>query len=124
MSGNGKDFSLFHRKVNNIKLQPAQNWSVDFSPEKVVYTRGDVYQTENAGTLSYAYLVERILQSEGPKTRDSLADTITAMKGEAYDKVKRNVSTAVSNHKKDGKVSETSEGVVSLVSKGEETWTI
>jgi len=70
-----------------IQLQPAQNWSLDFRDDAVVYTRGDVFKTDNAGSLSYGDLVYKILQTDGPKTREYLEDTITAMKGQSISSV-------------------------------------
>jgi len=125
----GIDFGLFHRKANNIPIQSAQSWSVDFKNDAVIYTRGDVFKTDNAGTLSYGILVERILRADGPKTRQYLETTIKGMKGDPVERVKNNVATAISRHKKEGKVTETGDGMVSLVpagasQEGEGEWTI
>jgi len=125
----GIEFSLFHRKANNIQLQPAQNWSLDFRDDAVVYTRGDVFKTDNAGSLSYGDLIYKILQTDGPKTRQYLEATIKSMKGDPVERVKSNVATAISRHKRNGKVAETGDGVLSLASagaaqEGEGEWTI
>lgn len=126
-SGNsgGIDFALFHRKANNIPMQAAQNWSVDFRDDAVTYTRGDVFQTDNAGSLSYSDLVYRILGNDGPKTREYLEDTILSMKGDPVERVKRNVASAVSKHKASGRVEET-DGMLGLAvsEESEGTWTI
>ena len=122
----GIEFSLFHRKANNIQLQPAQNWSLDFRDDAVIYTRGDVFRTDNAGSLSYGDLVYKILQTDGPKTREYLEDTITAMKGDPTERARRNIASAVSKHKSSGKVEE-NDGLLSLVmtsDAGEGQWTI
>ena len=128
----GIDFGLFHRKANNIPIQSAQSWSVDFRDDAVIYTRGDVFKTDNAGTLSYGDLIYKILQTDGPKTKEYLEDTIKGMKGDPVERVKSNVATAISRHKRNGKVAETGDGMVSLVpagapqapQEGEGEWTI
>ena len=66
----GMDFSLFCRKANNVPMQPPQSWGVDFTDNKVVYTRGDVFATDLKGELSYRELVYRILTDEGDKTKE------------------------------------------------------
>tara|TARA_R100001594_G_scaffold16478_4_gene33971 strand:+ start:28800 stop:30095 length:1296 start_codon:yes stop_codon:yes gene_type:complete len=111
----GMDFSLFHRKANNIGMQPAQSWGVDFKDGKVVYTRGDVFATDDAGELSYRDLVYRVLRDEGSKTREYLKDAISAIKPDPPERIARNVDVAVSKHKGDGKITEEN-GLLSLVS--------
>ena len=118
----GMDFSLFCRKANNVPMQPPQSWGVDFSEGKVVYTRGDVFATDAAGELSYRDLVYRILANEGSKTREYLKDAIKSLKADPPDRIERNVDSAVSKHKSDGKIIE-SDGVLSLAQKDGDTWT-
>lgn len=111
----GMDFSLFCRKANNVPMQPPQSWGVSFKDNKVVYTRGDVFATDLKGELSYRDLVYRILTDEGAKTREYLKDTIKGIKGDPPERIERNVDSAVSKHKSDGKVVE-EDGILSLVS--------
>ena len=117
----GMDFNLFHRKANNISLQPAQSWGVDFKDNKVVYSRGDVFATDDAGELSYRDLVYRILEKEGGKTREYLKDAIKAIKGDPPDRIDRNVDSAVSKHKADERIEE-QDGVLTIKSKDEGKW--
>lgn len=127
-NANGMDFNLFHRKANNIGIQPAQSWGVDFKDNMVVYTRGDVFATEGVGELSYRDLVYRILKDEGSKTKEYLKDSIKSLKGDPPERVERNVDTAVSKLKASGKIQEL-EGVCSLAQAEEQadeqrkTWT-
>lgn len=114
----GIDFALFHRKANNVSQQSAQVWTVEFRPDEILYTRGDVYMTEAAGDLSYSDLVYRILQADGPKTKEYLADRIADMKSESnMDRVKRNVATAISKYKQRATVTEAADGNLALASK-------
>jgi hypothetical protein len=55
------------------------------------------------------------LTDEGAKTREYLKDTIKGIKGDPPERIERNVDSAVSKHKSDGKVVE-EDGILSLVS--------
>lgn len=118
----GLDFSLFHRKSNNVGMQPAQSWSMDFKDGAVVYTRGDTFHTDNAGDLSYSLLVYRTLQEEGPKNREYLKDKLKAMKSDPPDRIERNVDVAVSKHKASGKIDEGEDGMLSLATSKGDSW--
>jgi len=119
------DFSLFHRKANNIELQAPQAWTVQFEAEQISYMRGDVYETDAAGSLSYSDLVYRILKEDGPKSKEYLEDTIAAMKEEPVERIKRNVASAVSRHKKKSTVVETQDGHLALATASQEgAWTL
>jgi len=111
------DFSLFHRKANDVPLQPAQAWSVVFGQDDVRYKRIDVYETEAAGELSYTKLVERILHADGPQNREYLDTKIAGLKlgmtdDMAVAKVRGNVSTAITRHRTAGKLKEREDGVL------------
>jgi hypothetical protein len=119
------DFSLFHRKANDVPIQPAQAWSVVFGPDSVVYKRIDVYETEAAGELSYAKLVQRILHADGPQDREYLDTKIAGLKlGEADEKavarVRGNVATAVTRHRTAGRVQERDDGMLVWVQTGKD----
>ena len=131
------DFSLFHRKANDVAIQPAQAWSVVFDAESVRYKRIDVYETEAAGELSYAKLVERILHADGPQDREYLDAKIAGLKlGDADEKaiakVRGNVATAITRHRKEGKLEEREDGMLVWVKpaqteeakEGEGEWSI
>ena len=123
------DFSLFCRKANNVPMQPPQSWGVDFSNDKAVYTRKDVFETEDAGELSYYALVFNILKDEGQKTREYLRDRIKELKPEdnrgrkiPEDRTERNVDSAVSKQKADNNIRELDGGLLELASKDGESW--
>ena len=87
--------------------------------------RGDVYETDAAGSLSYSDLVYRILKEDGPKSKEYLEDTIAAMKEEPVERIKRNVASAVSRHKKKSTVVETQDGHLALATASQEgAWTL
>jgi len=109
----GIDFNLFHRKANDIALQAPQSWSVKFEPDKVTYTRGDVFDTEDKDKLSYFNLVYNILkESSSPKTREYLTETIAPIKDISLEKAKPLVSTAITRNMNEGHALETDEGIV------------
>ncbi len=108
-NSNGMDFNLFHRKANNISVQPAQSWGVDFSNNMVVYTRGDVFATEGVGELSYRDLIYRLLKEEGGKTKTYLKDTIKSLKSDPPERIDRNVDSTISKMKSSGNVKEIEE---------------
>jgi len=123
----GIDFNLFHRKANDIPEQAPQSWSVKFEPDRVTYTRGDVFHTDDAGRLSYAKLVFNILkESPSPTTRDYLTETIAGLKKLPVDKIRPLVSTAITRNKDGGYAEETGEGIVFVSKKaakeGDEQW--
>ena len=91
----GVEFNLFHRKANNIGLQPAQTWSIDFKNDMVTFTRGDTFKTDAAGELSYDQLVYRLLK-EGPATREYLRSDIQSKKGDPEHRIISNVNSAIS----------------------------
>ena len=117
----GMDFSLFCRKANNVPMQPPQSWGVDFTDNKVVYTRGDVFATDLKGELSYRDLVYRILTDEGDKTKEYLKDTIKGIKGDPPERIDRNVDSAVSKLKSAKAINEI-DGILSVTSKGDKSW--
>tara|TARA_R100000306_G_scaffold60605_1_gene60892 strand:+ start:902 stop:2191 length:1290 start_codon:yes stop_codon:yes gene_type:complete len=109
----GIEFNLFHRKANDIPKQAPQTWSVQFEPDKVTYTRGDVFHSGAAGELSYAKLVYNILEeSSSPKTREYLTETIAPIKDISLEKAKPLVSTAITRNMNEGHALETDEGIV------------
>jgi hypothetical protein len=117
ISEGSMDFSLFHRKANDVPIQPAQAWSVVFGADSVVYKRIDVYETEAAGELSYTKLVERILHADGPQDREYLDTKIASFKLGATDektvaKIRANISTAVTRHRTAGRLQEREDGML------------
>lgn len=143
VSSNEKDiaFNLFHKKANNINLQPSQSWSMSFDDDKVLLERGEVYETTDAGKLSIPKLVKEILKREGPRTKDSL-DEMVAIKmnidipreGEdmsgQYRKLRSNVGVAISRMKNpqketDSRIAELPDGTLSIstpTAEGGEAW--
>ena len=143
VSSNEKDiaFNLFHKKANNINLQPSQSWSMSFDDDKVLLERGEVYETTDAGKLSIPKLVKEILKREGPRTKDSL-DEMVAIKmnidipreGEdmsgQYRKLRSNVGVAVSRMKNpqketDSRIEELPDGTLTIstpTAEGGEAW--
>ena len=124
----GMDFSLFCRKANNVPMQPPQSWSVDFSDGKAVYVRKDVFETEDAGGLSYMNLVYSILKEDGESTRDYLKERIKELKPKdergkdiPIERTERNVDTAISKQKSKGAVEEV-DGLLKLVKEREPEW--
>jgi len=109
------DFTLFHRKHNNIPQQPAQTWSMKFDDGIVEYSRGDVFMTDLKGELSYPDLIFKILQNEGAKTKDNLVDEITSLKADPPDRIKRNIDVAITRLKNDDKIVTNPEGQIELV---------
>jgi len=127
------DFSLFHRKANDVPIQPAQAWSVNFGADSVVYKRIDVYETEAAGELSYSKLIERILNGDGPQDRSYLNSKIASLKTgasdeQAIEKVKGNIGTAITRHRSAGRLREREDGMLvwvrQLQEEGEGEWAI
>lgn len=100
------DFTLMHRKANDIAVQPMQSWSVNFEDEDVVYTRIETIDTGSAGQLSYKKLVLELLKKKAGQTREDLIEQISQLKEEHSDKSRPNVRSAVSSLKEGGRVSE------------------
>ena len=134
-SSSGKtnmDFSLFCRKANNVPIQQPQSWGVDFSNDKAVYTRKDVFETEDAGGLSYMNLVYSILKEDGKRSRDYLKERIKELKPKdergreiPTERTERNVDTAISKQKSKGAVIESNDGELALsqqTSEESESW--
>ena len=127
----GMDFSLFCRKANNVPMQQPQSWGVEFKDGGVVYSRKDVFDTDDVGELSYYQLVYNVLKTEGSSDRNNLKERIRELKPRdargrdiPTDRSERNVESAVSKQKKDGNVTE-SDGVLTLVtqsSEGGDSW--
>ena len=125
------DFSLFCRKANNVPMQQPQSWGVEFKDGGVVYSRKDVFDTDDVGELSYYQLVYNVLKTEGSSDRNNLKERIRELKPRdargreiPTDRSERNVESAVSKQKKDGNVTE-SDGVLTLVtqsSEGGDSW--
>ena len=111
------DLSLFHRKANDVRLQPGMAWHIEYTDEMTRYTRGDVMQTDSASDLSYVDLVFRLLAEEPdtPRSRGYLEMAIMEIKREhSADQVTRNVSTAISRQKAKGALHENEFGLIML----------
>ena len=116
------DFSLFCRKANNVPIQEAQSWGVEFIDGAAVYTRKDVMDTDDAGELSYAELVYSIIKEAGNgKTREYIKEVIRDKKKKdtkgyeiTSERSDRNTDSAVSKQKAAGKITEDTDGLLSL----------
>jgi len=104
-------FTLTHEKGNDIPIQPAQGWRVNFTEDAYSFERVDVIETEGASLLSYKDLVYQVMIRFGSDVvpRTHIDKEIIEIKSEggdqlADDKVKSNISVAISRLAKDGRV--------------------
>ena len=107
--GSSMDFTIFHRKANDVALQPSMSWRIEYTEDMTKYTRVDVMETDSAGTLSYVDLVFRLLAEEPstPRSRGYLEMAIADIKREhSSDQLTRNVAVAISRQKKRGALHE------------------
>ena len=121
------DFSLFHRKANDVPYQSAQSWRVEFKDDTVTYKRIDTFDTEARGELGYGQLVQKFLD-EGPRTREELTGLIAELKSisssdaRGMNKLASALDHAIANHVKNSVIIDNA-GVLSATT-GDDTWTL
>jgi archaellum biogenesis ATPase FlaH len=113
-AADGIDLAVFHRKANNVALQPPRAWHITFSDQAIEFAAKDVFSTESAGAMSINDLVFRVVNADGPMDRETLAATIAAYKNSTAEKVRSAISVAVSRHKRLGHLEENKEKIIKI----------